>query len=153
MYEPENENEISEQTNENGGGEYRYDGGFEKESIYADAHYTPADENTVPPRYYTPPEPKKTVKKEKSGKGGRLVGIICLCLVCALLGGLVGGGFFLLDLDLLGVNGNLKVDVAHSGAARRERGRKVVLSPKVHVCGIAVGVRLKAERRDSHDAI
>ena len=61
MYEPENENEISHQTEENSG-EYRYGGGFEKEDIYADAHYTPAGESTVPPRYYTPPEPKKTVK-------------------------------------------------------------------------------------------
>ena len=96
MYEPENENEneISEQKNETAtGGEYRYGGGFEKESIYSDAHYTPADENTVPPRYYTPPEPKKPVKKEKSGKGGRLIGLIALCLVCAILGGVVGGGF------------------------------------------------------------
>ena len=92
MYEPENENGISEQPEEKDG-EYRYDGGFEKESIYADAHYTPAGENTVPPRYYTPPEPKKTVKKEKSGKGGRFIALICLCLVCAILGGVVGAGF------------------------------------------------------------
>ena len=69
MYEPENENEISHQTEEDSG-EYRYGGGFEKEDIYADAHYTPAGESTVPPRYYTPPEPKKTVKREKSGRGG-----------------------------------------------------------------------------------
>ena len=75
MYEPENENEISHQTEEDSG-EYRYGGGFEKEDIYADAHYTPAGESTVPPRYYTPPEPKKTVKREKSGRGGRVAGIL-----------------------------------------------------------------------------
>ena len=98
MYEPENENEISHQTEEDSG-EYRYGGGFEKEDIYADAHYTPAGESTVPPRYYTPPEPKKTVKREKSGRGGRVAGIICLCLVCAMLGGLVGGGFMAGRLD------------------------------------------------------
>ena len=93
MYEPENENEISEQTNETvSSGEYRYGGGFEKESIYSDAHYTSADDNTVPPRYYTPPEPKRPVKKEKSGKGGKLIGLIALCLVCAILGGVVGAG-------------------------------------------------------------
>lgn len=95
MYEPENENEISHQTEEDSG-EYRYGGGFEKEDIYADAHYTPAGESTVPPRYYTPPEPKKTVKREKSG---RVAGIICLCLVCAMLGGLVGGGLMAGRLD------------------------------------------------------
>ena len=98
MYEPENENEISHQTEEDSG-EYRYGGGFEKEDIYADAHYTPAGESTVPPRYYTPPEPKKTVKREKSGRGGRIAGIICLCLVCAMLGGLVGGGLMAGRLD------------------------------------------------------
>ena len=98
MYEPENENEISHQTEEDSG-EYRYGGGFEKEDIYADAHYTPAGESTVPPRYYTPPEPKKTAKREKSGRGGRIAGIICLCLVCAMLGGLVGGGFMAGRLD------------------------------------------------------
>lgn len=92
MYEPENENELSRETEESSG-EYRYGGGFEKEDIYADAHYTPADENTVPPRYYTPPEPKKPVRREKSGRGGKIAGLICLCLVCAILGGLVGGGF------------------------------------------------------------
>ena len=34
---------------------YAYTGSFERED-YADAHYEPANESTVPPRYYTPPE-------------------------------------------------------------------------------------------------
>ena len=96
MYEPENGNDSAEQRAE---GEYRYAGGFEKESIYSDAHYTPAGEGPVPPRYYTPPEPKKTEKREKSGKGARIAGVIALCLVCALLGGLVGAGFMGRGLD------------------------------------------------------
>ena len=96
MFEPENENITSEPKGES---EYRYAGGFDKESIYSDAHYTPAGEGPVPPRYYTPPEPKKTEKREKSGKGGKIVGIIALCLVCALLGGLVGAGFMGRSLD------------------------------------------------------
>ena len=95
MFEPENES-ITEQTGES---EYRYAGGFEKESIYSDAHYSPADEGPVPPRYYTPPEPKKQEKKKKSGKGGRIVGVIALCLVCALLGGLAGASFMGRSLD------------------------------------------------------
>ena len=33
------------------------------------------------------------MKKEKSGKGGRFIALICLCLVCAILGGVVGAGF------------------------------------------------------------
>ena len=96
MFEPENENAAAGQQSEN---EYRYAGGFEKESIYSDAHYTPAGEGAVPPRYYIPPEPKKAEPRKKSGKGGRIVGIIALCLVCALLGGLVGAGFMGRSLD------------------------------------------------------
>ena len=98
MFEPEMETNNSEQTPQENG-EYRYSGGFEKESIYSDAHYTPAGEGPVPPRYYTPPEPKKSTKREKSGKGGRIVGVIALCLVCALLGGLGGAAFMGRSLD------------------------------------------------------
>jgi len=98
MFEGENENPASEQTSP-GTEEYRYEGGFEKESIYADAHYTPAGEGPVPPRYYTPPEPKKAAAPRKKGKGGQIVGLICLCLVCALLGGLLGAGLTGRSLD------------------------------------------------------
>ena len=77
--------------------EYSFAGGFEKENIYSDAHYTPAGEEPVPPRYYTPPEPKKS--EMKSGKGLTFVGIIALCLVCALLGGLAGASFMGRSLD------------------------------------------------------
>lgn len=96
MFEPENENVSSEQKSES---EYRYSGGFEKESIYSDAHYSPAGEGPVPPRYYTPPEPKKAEPRKKSGNGGKILGVIALCLVCALLGGLVGAGFMGRSLD------------------------------------------------------
>ena len=96
MFESENDHLNPEEKID---GEYSYAGGFEKESIYSDAHYSPADEGPVPPRYYTPPEPKKTEPRKKSGKGGRLVGVIALCLVCALLGGLVGAGFMGRELD------------------------------------------------------
>ena len=98
MFEGENENPASEQTSPSTE-EYRYEGGFEKESIYADAHYTPAGEGPVPPRYYTPPEPKKAAAPRKKGKGGQIVGLICLCLVCALLGGLLGAGLTGRSLD------------------------------------------------------
>ncbi len=94
MFEPESENAAS-----GSGNESRYAGGFEKESIYSDAHYTPVGEGAVPPRYYTPPEPKKAEPRKKSGKGGRVVGIIALCLVCALLGGIAGASFMGRSLD------------------------------------------------------
>ena len=96
MLDSQIENNSSEQKSES---EYGYVGEFAKESIYSDAHYTPAGEGPVPPRYYTPPEPKKAEKHEKSGKGGRILGIVALCLVCALLGGLVGASFMGRSLD------------------------------------------------------
>ena len=60
---------------------------------YADAHYEPADESTVPPRYYTPPEkPVRESRKKRVGKssGGKVAGTICLVLAAALLGGFAG---------------------------------------------------------------
>ncbi|MBO5496792.1 MAG: trypsin-like peptidase domain-containing protein [Oscillospiraceae bacterium] len=105
MYEPEeNESrEVQRETEETsspqestprGGetdrvnGEYHYKNGY-TQKIYADAHYEPADEATVPPRYYTPPEKhSKEPREKKSGSGW--IRTLCLCLVCALLGGLFG---------------------------------------------------------------
>ena len=63
------------------------------EQGYADAHYEPAGESTVPPRYYTPPErPVKEprVKKEKKASGFGWGKAICVALVAALLGGFIG---------------------------------------------------------------
>ncbi len=110
MYEPEMKNENNERLNESRpqspnaadanassaaftgdtdrvNGEYHYKNGY-TQKIYSDAHYTPAGENTVPPRYYTPPE--KPVREPKPKKNGGAVKIIALCLVCALLGSLGG---------------------------------------------------------------
>lgn len=61
--------------------------------VYEDAHFEPEEENTRPPRYYTPPEKSQKenkVKKEKPDGAGRVVAIICAVLIAALLGGLVG---------------------------------------------------------------
>lgn len=74
-------------------GEYRYKNGY-TQRIYADAHYVPAGENTVPPRYYTPPEKQERVTKprrqRKPGRVAAAARVVCMCLVCALLGGFVG---------------------------------------------------------------
>ena len=68
-------------------GEYQYKNGY-TQRIYADAHYAPADEGAVPPRYYTPPvRPVKTRPENGGGKGWK---IACLCLACALLGTAAG---------------------------------------------------------------
>ena len=61
--------------------------------VYEDAHFEPEEENTRPPRYYTPPEKSQKeikVKKEKPDGAGRVIAIICAVLIAALLGGLVG---------------------------------------------------------------
>ena len=72
-------------------GEYHYKNGY-TQKIYSDAHYVPADENTVPPRYYTPPEkpvrePKQVKPRRRRKNSGKTVS---LCLACLLVGGLAG---------------------------------------------------------------
>lgn len=112
MYEPENNSEKDERLNESrnetdasagindspagftgstdrDNGEYHYKNGY-TQKIYSDAHYVPADENTVPPRYYTPPEKPVKEPKPKKEHSGVTAKIIALCLVCAILGGLGG---------------------------------------------------------------
>lgn len=77
-------------------GEYHYKNGYTQKN-YSDAHYVHADEDTVPPRYYTPPqkpvkEPKapKEKKLRRKKNGMFMLQAICMCLVCALLGGITG---------------------------------------------------------------
>ena len=72
-------------------GEYHYKNGY-TQKIYSDAHYVREEDSTVPPRYYVPPEkPVKEPKEPRPRKeGGKFVRILCLCLVCALLGGFAG---------------------------------------------------------------
>ena len=103
MYEPADNEQKNENTNPEqqsfGGysgdtdrvnGEYHYKNGY-TQKIYSDAHYVPEKENTVPPRYYTPPEKPAKAPKEKKPHG-KWARALCMCLVCALLGGLVGAG-------------------------------------------------------------
>ena len=73
-------------------GEYHYKNGY-TQKIYSDAHYVREDESTVPPKYYTPPEkPVKEAKEPKAqGSGSGWVKIVCIALICALLGGFAGG--------------------------------------------------------------
>ena len=60
--------------------------------VYADAHYEPEGESTVPPRYYCPPERpvREARERKKKRSGGGLLKAACLALVCAMLGGFVG---------------------------------------------------------------
>jgi serine protease Do len=77
-------------------GEYHYKNGY-TQRIYSDAHYVPEGENTVPPRYYTPPERpvKESAPKKKRGAGRALAA----ALVCAILGVCLGAGITLWQLN------------------------------------------------------
>ncbi len=67
---------------------YRYE-------VYSDAHYEPAEETTVPPRYYTPPEKSQREprpnQRKRSGVGA--VCIVSAVLAAGLLGGICGAGY------------------------------------------------------------
>ncbi|MBQ6465938.1 MAG: trypsin-like peptidase domain-containing protein [Oscillospiraceae bacterium] len=86
--EPISADEAFSETPEN---DYGFPDG-RSDAIYSDAHYVPENENTEPPRYYKPPERtvKVSVSTKKKKKDGFFVKALCLCLVCALLGGLGG---------------------------------------------------------------
>lgn len=79
-------------------GEYHYKNGY-TQKIYSDAHYVREEDSTVPPRYYTPPErtPKEPrepkAPRKNPGRAGGFARTLCLCLACALLGGLGGGAY------------------------------------------------------------
>ena len=56
---------------------------------YSDAHFERAEESTVPPRYYTPPD-RSVRPARKNSREKKSVGLICTVLGAAILGGLAG---------------------------------------------------------------
>ena len=80
-----------ERNRETGEYHYRRDAG----PIYSDAHYEPAGDTTTPPRFYTPPvRPERTRRAARSRerKTLGLGAVVAMCLICALLGGMLGAG-------------------------------------------------------------
>jgi len=71
-------------------GEYHYKNGY-TQKIYSDAHYVPADESAVPPRYYTPNVKERKVRREKRRRPW--VAVLCLSLACLVFGLALGGAF------------------------------------------------------------
>lgn len=67
-------------------------------NLYEDAEFVRTDESAEIPNYYVPSEKKPKEKSEpKDGKKKHVfLKAACLCLVCALLGGLAGSGATLL---------------------------------------------------------
>lgn len=119
----------------------------EREAVYSDAHYEPAADTTTPTRYYTPPvrpEREKRVKAEKPAPkhGVSLAAAICLCLVCALLGGCLGAGInsWLTDSRFetveraLAENARLSAETADAVASLDQR-ESTVASPVVSAPG------------------
>lgn len=115
MYDNENENRSRDSGDFSADGSYRYVRPESKEMLYRDASVEPADEAARMPRYYDPPKkaPKdKTKDKQKAESAPQPEGAdkpntapvsptlgrgfwtkaICMCMVCALLGGLAGSG-------------------------------------------------------------
>ena len=82
-------------------GSYRYVRPESKEMLYRDANIEPAEEAARMPRHYIPAQ--KTEKEEPAKEKAPDIAppdvmkgfwkkAICMCMVCALLGGLIGGG-------------------------------------------------------------
>jgi len=59
--------------------------------LYEDAGYVPSSEDTEVPQYFVPEQKKEKQKREHKHGKGLFLRTACLCLVCAILGGLVGG--------------------------------------------------------------
>ena len=97
---PENNNPTPPADNtDRVNGEYHYKNGY-TQRIYSDAHYVRENETTTPPKYYTPPaeKPAKEPKEPKKKKGG-FIKLLCVALVCALLGGIGGAALMEEILD------------------------------------------------------
>lgn len=88
---PQENTGAAQPSGQSGDSEYHYVKP-ETTRLYADADYVRQDETTVPPRYYVPPEKTQAKPKRAKVKGSGLWWkVACLCLVCALLGGIAGG--------------------------------------------------------------
>lgn len=101
----ENENRSRDSGSFSADGSYRYVRPESREMLYRDAKVEPCDESARMPRYYEPPrkakpEPEVQTPKSEDSNGERTpkvmrrfwVKAMCMCMVSALLGGLVGGG-------------------------------------------------------------
>ncbi len=67
-----------------------------EQNLYEDAEFVPCGEDTEVPKYYVPAEkkPKEEKPRDKtviSKAKKRFIKYVCACLVCALIGGAVGG--------------------------------------------------------------
>lgn len=79
-------------------GSYHYVRPESREVLYRDAGVESTEDAAHLPRYYSPPRPnqKKAARedngKQEPGHSGFFVRAACMCMACALLGGILGGG-------------------------------------------------------------
>lgn len=92
-----NENDYEENKDYFEDGEYHFV--RPSQNLYEDAEFVPCSEETEVPSFYAPSEKAPKEKPKKSKKLKRAVRIVCLCLVCAIVGGIVGAGVVYEVLD------------------------------------------------------
>lgn len=103
-----------------------------EQRLYEDAEFVPQDEATEVPNYYAPEEKKP---RERSGEAHRssTLKLACMCLVCALVGGLVGG-----FISWNAVKGNLADGTAKDNSVKP-------------ISGTTVGKRVSTETASANE--
>lgn len=103
-----------------------------EQRLYEDAEFVPQDEATEVPNYYAPEEKKPRERSSEAHRSGTLK-LACMCLVCALVGGLVGG-----FISWNAVKGNLADSTAKDNSVKP-------------ISGTTVGKRVSTETASANE--
>lgn len=103
-----------------------------EQRLYEDAEFVPQDEATEVPNYYAPEEKKPRERSGETHRSGTLK-LACMCLVCALVGGLVGG-----FISWNAVKGNLADGTAKDNSVKP-------------ISGTTVGKRVSTETASANE--
>lgn len=103
-----------------------------EQRLYEDAEFVPQDEATEVPNYYAPEEKKPRERLGEAHRSGTLK-LACMCLVCALVGGLVGG-----FISWNAVKGNLADGTAKDNSVKP-------------ISGTTVGKRVSTETASANE--
>lgn len=103
-----------------------------EQRLYEDAEFVPQDEATEVPNYYAPEEKKPRGRSGEAHRSGTLK-LACMCLVCALVGGLVGG-----FISWNAVKGNLADGISKDNSVKP-------------ISGTTVGKRVSTETASANE--
>ena len=103
-----------------------------EQRLYEDAEFVPQDEATEVPNYYAPEEKKPRERSGEAHRSGTLK-LACMCLGCALVGGLVGG-----FISWNAVKGNLADGTAKDNSVKP-------------ISGTTVGKRVSTETASANE--